>query len=197
MFLALLAVPAFLPPESAQARLTSEYDSSALIFGEQKVGDITQHANSAYQTVVGGLGLENLIESGYVKRKDVEDLQIAKGLNNVMSITTNRYLESMLLQIYGVFFRGALMLHWLVYVGVFLIAAIVDGAMQRKVKQELIQMNAPIKFALGLHAAIFMVFLPLAYLLLPIAVTPWFMPIWAVVIAYPMAKAIANAVKTR
>lgn len=196
LFLALLIVPALLPPELAQVRLQTEFDSSVTIFGAKRVGIITDRANGVYDAVVGGSGLDKLIQTGYVKRQDTDNLLVAKKANSEMSTLTNRYLQSMMLQIYGVFFRGSLMLQWLVYVGVFLLAAVVDGLTQRKVKQELIQMNAPIKFAVMFHVVIVIMFSPIAYLLLPAAVTPWFMPIWTIAIAFPLAKAIANAVKT-
>lgn len=197
LFLAIVAVPAILPPEMAEARLLSEYESSVEIFGAKRVDSITAGANGLYDVIVGGLGINKFIQTGYVKEKDTDKLIIAKKANKRAASFTNRYLQSMTLQIYGVFFRGNLMLQWLVYVGFFLCAVIVDGIMQRKIKQDLIQMNSPIQFAVSIHIVIAIIFTPIAYLLLPIAVTPWFMPIWTLVIALPLSKAIANAAKTR
>ncbi|ABD71951.1 hypothetical protein Rfer_4264 (plasmid) [Rhodoferax ferrireducens T118] len=196
LFLAIFIVPAILSPEMAEARLRSEYESSAAIFGVARVDTITARANAVYDVTVGASGIDKLIQTGYVKKSDTRNMMIAKNANETASSFTNNYLKSMLLQIYGVFFRGSLMLQWLVYVGFFLFAAIVDGVMQRRIKKDLIQMNAPIQFAVSFHIVIAIIFTPLAYLLLPGAVTPWFMPIWTLVIALPLSKAIANAAKT-
>jgi mannose/fructose/N-acetylgalactosamine-specific phosphotransferase system component IIB len=196
LFVAMLIVPALMSPDMSRARLLAEHSSSVSIFGGKKVESISQTANDVYSAVIGGLGIEDVINSGYVKKKDIKDETIAKRLNTDMSTLTNRYLESLTLQIYGIFFRGALMVNWLLYVGLFLFAAIFDGVAQRQVKQETIQMVSPIKFAIATHTVVAILFIPLAYLVLPINVTPWFMPIWAVVVALPLAKAIANAAKT-
>jgi hypothetical protein len=196
LFLAILVVPALLTPDMARERLTAEFKSSEAIFGRERTSAITERANVVYDGIVGATGIDKFIQAGYIKRKDTKGLMIAQQANEDMSTLTNRYLESMMLQIYGAFFRGSLMLQWLLYVGFFLVAAIVDGVSQRQIKQELIQMNAPIKFAISFHIVIAIIFTPLAYLLLPAAVTPWFMPIWTVIIALPLSKAIANAVKT-
>jgi hypothetical protein len=102
----------------------------------------------------------------------------------------------MMLQLYGLFYRGFLMLHWMWYVGIFLVAAFVDGLARRAIKRDVLAVNDPIKFAIAFHTLIFIVFSPFAYLLLPAAVTPWFMPAWAVLVALPMSSAIANAVRT-
>lgn len=196
LFVAMLIVPALMSPDMSRARLQAEHDSSVAIFGTKKVDSISETANTVYQAVIGGLGIDKLINSGYVKEKDTKKLVFSKRVNTDMSTVTNRYLESMTLQIYGVFFRGALMVNWLLYVGLFMFASMFDGISQRQVKQETIQMVSPIKFALALHTVVAVIFSPLAYLVLPMNVTPWFMPIWAVVVAFPLSKAISNAART-
>jgi hypothetical protein len=197
LFLAFLAVPWLMPPEMARARLQSEQASSAEIFGVKTVNDITSTANSAYNALVKSTGIEAFLQAGFVEEKDVREKQFVGGnVNREMSTVTNRYLESMLLQLYGLFYRGFLMLHWMWYVGFFLVAAFVDGLTQRSIKREVLAVNDPIKFAMAFHTLIVIVFTPFAYLLLPAAVTPWFMPIWAVLVAFPLSKAISNAVRT-
>lgn len=196
LFLALLVVPAILPPEMAQARLESEHDSSVAIFGQQRVDAITSGANLMYQKISETLGLERFIRSGFVKRKDVEGQVFIGTFQGDMSTFTNQYLLSLMLQIYGIFFRGALMLQWMIYIGFFLFASLFDGIVQRKVKHETLQVVSPLKFAIAMNTVVAVFFMPLAYLLLPAHVTPWFMPIWAVVVALPLSKAISNAART-
>lgn len=195
-FLAMLAVPALMPPEAAKGRLRAEYESSAAIFGTKRVDAIGVRATFLYDAIIGGSGLDALIHNGFVEKSATDRLVIAKAGNETMATKTNRYLQSMLLQLYGVFFRGSLMLQWLPYIGFFLIAAIGDGITQRRIRNDELQMNSPIKFAVSLHAAIVIVLSPIAYLMLPASVTPWFMPIWAALIAIPLSKVIAHAAKT-
>lgn len=195
LFLMIFVMPALMSPSTSRERLDAEYRSSAAIFGAERVSIITARANGVFDAVVGGIGIDRLIAAGYVKEKETRGV-IAQGLNQEGSKMTNGYLQSMMYLLYGIFFRGSLMLQWLLYVGAFLFAAVVDGVTQRQIKQELFHMNAPIKFSIMFHTVVFIVFTPLAYLMLPVAVTPWFMPIWSIAIAYPLSKAIANAVKT-
>jgi len=195
IFLAILVVPALIGPEAARDRIEREYQASTAIFGAQRSNAITERANDAYDALVEGLGIAQTLRRGFTKRSDHDQMMFGQKPAVTMASFVNNYLQTMMTQIYGVFFRGSLMIQWLAYVGAFLIAAFVDGMVQRKVKQETLAMNAPVKFAYAFHTVIVIIFSPLAYLLLPFAVTPWFMPIWAVAIAYPMAKAIANAVR--
>lgn len=196
IFLMLIAVPALITPEFARGRLEAEYRSSVAIFGETRVRLIAERANGIYDTIVKGSGLEGLIKSSYTTNADMKNAIVAREANTSMAAGANRYLQSFVIQVYGVFFRGSLMLHWLIYVGLFLLAALVDGATQRKVKMETMRMAAPIKFAIATHVLISTIFIPVAYLLLPFAVTPWFMPVWTVFVALPLSNAIANAART-
>lgn len=196
LFLMVFVVPAIMPPSMARARLDSEYLSSSEIFGQERVAIITTRANFVFEAVIGAIGIDRIIAAGYVHEKDTKGI-IAEGLNTEASKVTNGYLQSMMFLLYGIFFRGSLMLQWLLYVGFFLFGAVMDGIAQRRIKQEMIRMNAPVTFSIMIHTVVFIFFSPLAYLLLPVAVTPWFMPIWALAIAYPLSKAISNAAKIR
>jgi len=195
IFLALLVVPALMSPEAARQRIEREFQASTAIFGAPRASAITERANAAYDSLVEGLGIAHTIRRGFSKSDDHEHMMFGKKPSMTMGSFVNNYLQTMMTQIYGVFFRGSLMIQWLAYVGAFLIAAFVDGMVQRKVKHETLAMNAPVKFAYAFHTVIIIVFSPIAYLLLPFSVTPWFMPLWALAISYPMAKAIANAVR--
>lgn len=196
LFLAALIVPALMTPDEARSRLQAELDSSVAIFGAQKVTALTESAGSVYRAVVGTLGLDRLVHSGYVDRNAADTKIVANKLNREMSTFTNGYLETLLIQVYGVFYRGALMLHWFLYIGIFLFAAAYDGFSQRKIKQDTIQLLSPLKFSIAVNTLVAILFIPLAYLLLPANVTPWFMPTWALIAAIPLSKSISNAVRT-
>lgn len=195
IFLAILVVPALMAPETARERIEREFHSSTAIFGAERASAITLRANAAYDALVEGLGVADFLRKGFTQRKDADQMMFAQKPSMTMGTFVNRYLQTMMALIYGVFFRGSLMIQWLAYIGAFLIAAIIDGVVQRRVKQDTLAMNAPVKFAYAFHTVIVIIFSPIAYLLLPVTVTPWFMPIWAVAMSYPMAKAIANAVR--
>lgn len=196
IFLMLFVMPAIISPGLARSRLESEFNSSTDIFGAERVSAIVGRANSIYETIIGGLGIDKIIATGYVQDKDVKNT-IAEGVNRAGSSFTNSYLQSMALLIYGIFFRGSLMIQWLAYIGSFLVGAFVDGLVQRRIKRDLIHVNNPILFSLTAHTLILITFAPIAYLLMPFAVTPWFMPVWTVVMAFPLAKAVAHAVKVK
>ena len=196
LFLILLSMPWIITPDEAKQRLVAEYNDSVKIFGYERTEHIADRGDNIFISFMQGTGIGKLLAGGKIDEKEINSMDYGRKANRTMSEITNKYLLTFSIQIRGVFFRGSLMVQWLLYVGVFLIAVLMDGMTQRKVKQDLLIMNAPIKFALAFHILIFVMFTPLAYLLLPVAVTPWFMPVWTISIALPITKAISNAVKT-
>lgn len=197
IFLMMLVIPFFVPPEQARARVTAEYEAATSIFGVERASEIASSANTLFTDFMNGTGLANMINAGYVTEQETRNQLVAQQVNQDMAVVSNKFLLTLTTQLYGVIFRTKLMLHWLVYVGVFLVAALIDGISQRQIKSELLQMHAPIKFAMATHMGVVVLFTPLVYLLLPISVTPWFMPIWAVVMAWPISQTVTNFAKVR
>ena len=81
---------------------------------------------------------------------------------------------------------------WLPYIAPFFIAAILDAAVSRRIKFSSFGYSSPIKFSVASHMLIVIVFLPILYLVIPLPVTPLFIPFWALISAVPVMTVISN-----
>lgn len=197
LFVAFWIVPALTSDEDGRARIRNEYDAVGRIFGVQQSDVIAQRANATYDAFAKATGFASVLQKGYTTDEELKRQDIAPDLHQELAKKSNGYLAAMAMQMYGVVFRGLLLMQWLWVVGIFLFATIVDGFVQRRVRQATMRGNPPLLFALSLHVTVAVAFAPLAYLFLPFNVTPWFTPIWTLILAFPLCSAIANAARMR
>lgn len=188
-------VPVALAPLDAEKRVNEEANWAEQTFGKDRFNDVANRANAAYKLVVVETGLRRFIDGGYTDESGRDERQFAAKQNRSFAVLFNGYVHSLSVQLYGLFFRGSIMLEWLVFIGLFLIGAIVDGVARRKVKVATGGFNSPIKFSWSMHVMIIIAFSPFLYMLLPVSISPLFMPYWTLVIAFPLSVAIANAVR--
>lgn len=193
IFIALFIVPIGLAPETVRARVFNEQQASVIIFGVATTNAMTRRANTFYDIVVNDTGIGSFMDKFYTTNSQVSAVPISQDTQRNMGGAVNRYLWSVTTLLFGVCFRLNIMLQWLMYLAVFLLAAIIDGTTQRKIKFETVNALSPVKYSLALHAIIAMVFLPIFYMVIPAHISPWFMPFWALVSAWPLAKALGNA----
>lgn len=189
-----IVVPAVLPPERAYERVQVEHDAALAIFGQQQTDSITERANSLHDVLIKQSGIQAAIDSRFTTEKQLERQEIAADTQRRVGTVFNRYLLTLSTQVYGLIFRGYIMLHWLLYVGIFLVAVVVDGFAQRKIIVDTAQSVSAVRYSLALHSLIAISFSPLVYLIAPFNVTPWFLPIWVIVVGYPLSKVSSNLV---
>lgn len=195
LFLSILIVPALVTSQWAVGRIRDEIAATARIFGPTRAKELVASASTAYSNFPGALHVQSTLSLGMTSEREHQRMVVLAGASTTMGNRVNQYLETIQLLLFGVVFRGYLMSIWMLYLGAFVLAAIIDGLVQRRVKKETMALNSPLPFAWALHSVIVIAFTPLAYLLLPFSVTPWFMPMWCLLMALPLAKAIANAVR--
>lgn len=189
----LIVMPFAIPPEDTMARLANEQQAVSAIFGADTANRVTKSANAAYKSLFVETGIVRLVSGATTTKANSSKSIFNRDLNVSAGSQVNRYLQSVLNSIYGLVFRIHVVMLWLFYVGIFLMAAAVDGNMQRKVKNATAVPISAVQYSLGLHLVIALMFAPLVYMVLPVSVTPWFMPTWAVIAALPLSRAVANA----
>lgn len=189
-----IVVPGLMGPNASFDRIQSEHDAALQVFGAETTDKMTSRANELHDLVIVKTGVQHLIDRGFTTEKQLQEQEIAVAQQTKMSVFMNRYMETVSTELYGLVFRGCIMLHWMAYIGAFLIAAIADGVCQRRVKLATAATLSPLRYTLAMHLLVVIAFSPIIYLLAPITVTPWFMPAWVLVIAYPMTKALSNIV---
>jgi len=188
-------VPVALTPDQARKRVFDEAEYAGRIFGEARYNAVAARANAAYNAMVVQSGLRKFIDQGYTRNDELDRQAVMDKPQRSMAAMFNAYLDAMSVQLYGLFFRGSIMLEWLFFIGLFLVGAIVDGVARRKVKMATGGLNSPVKFTWAMHTMVIIIFTPLMYLMLPVEVSPMFMPYWTFVAAAPLSIAIANAVR--
>ena len=99
--------------------------------------------------------------------------------------------------LYGACVRLLIMLAWLPYLLPSLAAAAVHGLVRRRIKLESFGFISPTVYAASSHAVIGLTFLPLLYLLAPLALPALLVPIWALASAAPLIGLLANIQRLR
>jgi Domain of unknown function (DUF4400) len=189
-----ILVPGLMGPDASYARVRAEHDAAVRVFGAGNTDVMTKRANGVHDVLIVQSGLQRILDRGFTTNKQLKEQEIAVETQTRFSVLFNRYLQTVSTEVYGLVFRGCIMLHWLAYIGIFLVAAVADGICQRRVKLATAKSLSPLRYTIALHLMVVIAFSPLVYLLAPFNVTPWFMPVWVIVISYPLAKAISNIV---
>ena len=187
-----LLIPVFRPAQAIHLSLEQEYGAVSSVFGPRIGNVILGAADATYDVFAGS-------EAGKLTAKAMHseaDMKLAEKAFNapgrLAGEVGNRYISALLMQVYSVSLRVYVVMAWLLLLLPFLGAAFVDGIAQRTIKMSSFGYQNPTAFSLGSHLLILICVAPLAYIVMPWAVSPLFMPAWAVVAAVPMCLAISH-----
>ncbi len=197
LMLLVIALPALVPADQVARRVHEEAAWATEAFGQERMNRIVERANGAWHASIVSSGLQGAISS---KPETEGGSGVQQGLRRSMGALydmTSGYLASLSNQLYAVFLRGAILVEWFSVIGVFLAAACVDGYTKRRVKIATGGLSSPVMFSWASHAMIAIALSPIVYILMPVAVSPMFMPWWAMIIVLPLSLAITNAVRIR
>jgi hypothetical protein len=190
----LLASPLMLPMEGQIARIKKEIELTRGAFGDAQVAEIIQDASSTYKAIFIETGYLTSNSKVYTKPMTAEQKQltILEKTTEKFATVTNGYLTALSVNLYGVMVRWGIFCHWLLFIAPFLVAAFIDGFVVRKIKFSEFGFISPMAYSFSLHGIIFILFIPLLYLIAPLPITPYFMPGWALVLSFPIMLMIAN-----
>lgn len=82
--------------------------------------------------------------------------------------------------IYLALYRIRMLAYWMTFLSPLLIAALVDGLMQREIKKKELGYSSPLRYHTAWNVLILLSVLPVVYLMLPLSVHPLVIPFWAV-----------------
>lgn len=191
--LGLLVFPALISAEAMHARLVEELAAIQSVFGHRAGAFIIETSRSIYRAFLSA-GLDQVVRQGI---HDEADMRVAGQYFSAVGAwaaqTGSRYLASLSIQFFTCIVRAVVVIFWLVILAPFLAAAVVDGLASRKVKLATFGDQNPTAFSIGTHALIIISALPLMYIAVPWAITPMFMPLWALGAALPMALLISHS----
>lgn len=189
-----LVSPLLLSTDGQISRIKLEVESAKGAFGESKTEEIVGKASGHYKTLFIETGL--LTEKNKLYTKQIAPgnkfQELAGGASKSMSHVTNGYLRALSINVYGIMVRWGIILHWLLFIFPFIVAAFADGYVTRKIKFSQFGFISPMAYSLSIHFIVFMLFIPLLYLVAPIPVTPYFMPGWAMIMGLPINLLVSN-----
>jgi hypothetical protein len=191
----IVALPALMDADSIARRVNGELEQAQDAFGIERTQRVYERANSAWAAIVVRTGVRSALEAAPERRTDNAVRNVITKTQHTLYSTTQRYLKAVSMQMYAVFLRGAILMEWLMFIGFFLVAAVVDGIARRRVKMATGGLASPVKFSWSTHWMLAIAMSPFIYILLPFEITPLFMPVWTLVVALPLSAAIANAVR--
>jgi hypothetical protein len=189
-----LASPLLLATDGQVVRIKSEVSSIRSVFGDLKTDEIVGSASTSYQSMFIKSGI--LTEQNKLYTKQAEPGNRFSSLvskpSQALSSVSNGYLRALSINVYGIMVRWGIILHWLLFIFPFIAAAFSDGFVTRKIKFTEFGFISPMAYSMSLHLIVFMLFVPLLYLVAPLPVTPYFMPGWAMLMALPINLMVAN-----
>lgn len=189
----ILAVPAIVSVQDGLDRISREVEMTRAVFGDEKTETIVDSAKGVYGTAFVKSGLIADLNKTHFSQADYRKAHALSGALKHFGTITNSYFGSMVINLYGMMIRLFIVWHWLAFVGPFLIACVVDGYMTRAKKLAEFAYQNPSAFSLAAHVLLWIIFFPVMYLVAPIPVTPLFVPIWALVMALPVAVMLSNS----
>lgn len=192
LIVAFIAMPLMMKPHAIMSRVMGELEMMQMVLGTDDANKITRSATTWYNAFFVDTGLIDSTSKAYVSESEKNASQTFFGGATRIVDVTNGYLLSFAAQAYAMMIRLFIILSWLPFIFPFMLAVVIDGMVTRRIKMESFGFASPIAYSLALHTIIVIVFFPALYLLLPIPVTPLFMPFWALAIAFPVSMLIGN-----
>jgi hypothetical protein len=178
----LVAGPLITPAEEAYSHLVREFIAMRQLFGE-RIGDmLVTTAAAIHGRILAAVGMNKALALAFSAPEDLgEARRYFSFLADLAGYVSSNYVRGSVVQLYGIVLRVLMLLVWTAILLPFLIAAAYDGITQRNIKFAEFGSQSPTAFTLGAHALIVTAAVPLLYVVLPMFVSPWFMPAWCIV----------------
>lgn len=181
--------------EAVLDRIKGEVAQTDALFGNISARDIVRQTNRYFDAMFVQTGLAALGSKGSSSDDEVERTKSSSPLGTTMgrlADSTNNYIDALIAQGYALTLRLVLMMQWMPYVAPFVVGVVVHGLAIRKIKFDTGGMISPMVYAGGLHMMVIILLFPILYLILPIQLTPMFMPYWLVISAIPTILVLSN-----
>lgn len=118
--------------------------------------------------------------------------RIVPGPGVAIAVAFNGYVDRLLKNAYVATLRLFIVAIWFCILAPVFIASVVDGFTQRAIKRIEFGAIRPAAFALASIVVVPLSMLPFIYLIIPITINPLVAPLWALVMAMPLAFMVAN-----
>lgn len=191
--LGFFASPLLRSAAAMERQLKLEIEQTRTVLGEQ----LTRHALAFADGVFERTPLAVLAAGFSAARHTPEQQRLSAQVSGpgglAASTLYNAYLHGVILQAYAVALRIVIVLFWLVALGPFLLASVIDGLMRRNIKQAEFGSLRPATFTLAGLLAIPLCALPVLYLTIPFGASPLLAPLWAAGLALPLSLLVSHS----
>ncbi len=189
----ILGLPAISSPKDIMNRVIRELGMIEQVLGKAETTRVTTSATAIYNALFVETGVVGATNKAMVTEEEKLHSEAMFGQSvRGISDRTNDYLLGFSALCFASLVRIVIFMAWLPYIAPFFIAAILDAAVSRRIKFSSFGYSSPIKFSVASHMLIVIVFLPILYLVIPLPVTPLFIPFWALISAVPVMTVISN-----
>lgn len=185
----LLVLPFFTPAWSIKNRIDNELQSVRSLLGDETTNQIIESANLANRFFVDSTGIGSALAKMY--SPDDEKNMLMGPSGNYAATFTNTWLLSFTLTLYMAFLRFFMMLGYAGFGLIFLVGVAIDGLCSKYIRGAEAKGNSPVVFGWAMHAFLAVFFIPLIYLVVPLALSPMLIPsiivllsllIWVVIV---------------
>ncbi len=194
---AMLLAPAVLPAKGVAGRVNDELGMVVAALGAGQAKRIVDAANRQYERLFVENGWVRSAAGAYVEEPAVPHADRLMPWVHRLTGATNGYLLSLAGIGYAMLVRLNILALLAPYFAPFLLAAIIDGAVRRRIKLLSFGFVSPVALSVALHSAVALAFLPLVYLILPLPVSPIVVPFWAIATALSLMLLAANIQRIR
>lgn len=191
---AVFILPAIFPSTTYEHRIFSEVSMLEHTLGEGATTQIMGITNKYYDMLIEDSGCRAwVMEHYYVVDQDVKQGAVEGGAPvGVAAQLTQNYAVSLFLNIYELIFRLTQVFIWSVYSLPFILAALIDGAMQRKAKAVSFSYSSPSVYNATWHLVIALIFSSFFYFNTPFPVPPILFPIFIGAATFVLRSLVAN-----
>ena len=190
------AVLLFTQRSLVEKQINREYAGTVQLMGKQNAARIYATANRWFIDTMVKSGAFDASYHMFVPQGE-RDMKGQHALSDGIGWFEQR-LNAFWAVIFRSYQRWALFLAWLPYALLILVPSAIDGWVQRQIKKETFGYTSPLRYAVAFYTMVALLVSPILYFLLPVAITPLFAPIWAVVmIAVASVVGVLMAVTRR
>lgn len=187
----ILVTPILFSADQITNRARTEIASVTSAFGREKAESIVASADSVYRALFIETNMIGGVKRTYATEDDMRATEGFIGLRAAARVT-NAYLLALSVNFYSMSLRVLTLLTWLPLILPFVAAAAFDGWTARAIKLCSFQFNSPISYSVGLHLVIASLAVPVLYLIVPITVSAWWIPTWALFFGAALILMIKN-----
>jgi len=192
--IAMFILPAFISASSYQARFQKELAMLEHTFGERAAKQIMGITDNMYASIFEDSGFRSwTMDMYYVSNSEIAQGESEGGIPTGKAAGySQNYLVSLFINFYELTFRLTQMGLWFIYTLPFVLAAVVDGLMQRQVKMASFIYSSPSVFNAAWHTLILIIFLGVCYFNTPFAVPPIIFPFLSGLMAFTLRLLLSN-----